>query len=468
MQESVALMRTNRLFTRNRAVIRGIMKQGKMPGVSIIVIDGEENVFIKNFGYADKEKKIPVTSGTLFELASCSKAYTALGVLQLEQEGLVNLDDPVSMYLPWFYARYWSRKTWAITLRHLLYHTSGIFWKSIADIPPGDKPDALERTVRNIVGIRLKYPPGRQYGYATINYDILGAVIETVSGIPFGDYMREKVFEPLGLNHTSVGPGKGKHLMATGYKAGLFRPSRFNSPPYRGNAPAGYVVSNARDMARWMRLQLGLDDSPLTPLIRKTHEPDENFFRGWYTNYTAGMGWHVDEDDGLNFRGLNPSFTCEIDLNSQKKRAVAILSNCSGNNTYILLRYIRRLLFNDRDRRYYILPGHLFSPLSYVSLFGLAIYLPFILGLLLINISGVLTGSLHLRPLRPEIVIHIIGIGGGIAVFLLVAWLLPKTRWKYFWKTLEVWKPPVFSFALRLFLVSLGLSYLAYILSLLL
>lgn len=460
-------MRINRLFTRNRATVREMMKQGRIPGVSIIVINGEEDVFIKNFGYADKEKKIPVTSDTLFELASCSKAFTALGLLRLEDEGHVDLDDPVSMYLPWFYARYWGGKTRDITLRHLLYHTSGIFWKSIGDIPPGDRPDSLERTVRNIVGIRLKYRPGRRFGYATINYDILGAVIEAVSGTSFEEYMRQKIFEPLELNFTSVGAVKGNGLMATGYKRGLFRPSRFNAPPYRGNAPAGYVVSNARDIARWMRLQLGLEDSPLTPLIHKTREPDEGLPPHWFTGNSIGQGWIVEQSGGFYFRGLNPNFTCEIVLRPQEKRAAAILSNCSSNGTYLLMKFLRVLLFDEQNRGIYYLPGYLFSPFSYVSLFFLVIYVAFLLGIIFITIHGIFSGSLYFRPVRPEVLESIIGIGMGIIFSLLAAWRLPRLKWKYFWKTLLVWKPPAFTYALRLFLASVGITYLAYVLSLL-
>lgn len=460
-------MKINRLFTRNKADIRELMKQGKIPGVSIVVIDGEENVFIKSFGYADREKKIPVTSGTLFELASCSKAFTALGVLRLEQDGRVDIDEPVSAYLPWFYTTYWFRKTRAITLRHCLYHTSGIYWKSIADIPPGDRPDSLERTVRNIVGIRLRYPPGRRYSYATVNYDILGAVIETVSGMCFEDYMRQEVFEPLGLNHTRVGVEKGEHLMSAGYKAGLLWPSRFNSPPYRGNAPAGYIVSNAVDIARWMRHQLGLEDSPLAPLIRRTHEPDQSVPRNWVTGGYSGQGWQLDEDGRLGFKGVNPSFTCEIILSPQRKRAVAVLSNCSSNNTFILMRYIRLLLFDDQARGFYFLPGYLYSPFSYAALVLLIIFLAFPLGIIVINISGFLTGSLYLRHVRPETLERMIGAGLGISAFLLAAWRLPGLKWKYFWKTLLVWKPPVFSYALRLFLASVGIGYVAYVIFLL-
>jgi putative ATP-binding cassette transporter len=460
-------MKINRLFTRNRNDIRDLMNQGKMPGASIIVIDGEE-VFIKNFGYADLERKIPVTSRTLFELASCSKAFTALGMLILEEEGAIDLDEPVSTYLPWFYARYRGRKTRVIRVRHLLYHTSGIHWKSIAEIPAGDDPDALEHTARSIAGIRLLYRPGSRFSYATVNYDILGAVIEVVSGLSYEEFMRRKVFEPLGLHHTVVAAARDVPAAAAGYKPGLFKPYRFIAPPYRGNAPAAYIISNAEDMVRWLRLQLGLEESPLMSLILKTHEPDESVPPNWYTGARFSPGWQVSENDRVNFSGLNPNFSCEINLRPRRNRAVAVLCNCSGGYSIFLARYIRGLLFDEQSMLLYFIPGYLTPISSYAAVVLLGFYIVIPLGIIIAMLSGVLSRSVFFRPVGMSIVFRILGVGAGVAAGLAAGWLLPGLKRKYFWKTLIVWKPPIFLAALRLFLASVGLSYIAYVLSILL
>ena len=106
------------------------MKAGKIPGLTLVIIGSDEPVFIKGYGYADLDKKTPVTEETLFELASCSKSFTALAALQLERKDLINLDSPVSDYFPWFYVTF-NNQEYKITLRQLLHHTSGIPWESV-------------------------------------------------------------------------------------------------------------------------------------------------------------------------------------------------------------------------------------------------------------------------------------------------------------------------------------------------
>ncbi len=448
------------------------MKRGKIPGLSIIVIDGDKEAFIKNFGYADLGERIPVTSDTLFELGSCSKSFTALALLQLEEQGLINLDDPVSAYLPWFYVRYQRDRKQEISLRQLLHHTSGLFWKSICNIPEGNADNALEQTVRNIVGIKLKHSPGQCFGYATINYDIIGAVIEKVSGLPFEVYMRQKVFEPLGLIHTKVkggtGTEKGNPHMAAGYKTGLFGPGRYDAPIYRGNSPAAYIISNAKDIAQWMRVQVGLEDTPLESLIRKTHIPDKTVPPYWIDKSHYAMGWFVykKEKGRLSHLGMNPNFTCEISLRPRPKRAVAILTNSNSRYAYVLGSYIRKFLFDEEIRRIYYMPSYLSTRYSSKIAFMLSLYLTAAVCILISMILDILGGGRQLHPITAEILIYLIGTGLGIAVLLMAAWLIPKIKRKYFWKTLIVWKPRIFSIALRLFLTSIGISYIIYVLSL--
>jgi putative ATP-binding cassette transporter len=121
--------------------VRELMEDGDIPGLSLVIVKGDQ-VYTRGFGYADVEKESPVTSDTLFELASTSKAFTAVAVLHLEKEGLLKLDAPVSKYLPWFYV-YYNDEKHPITLRQLLHHTSGIPTRTISLIPPGNADGAL-------------------------------------------------------------------------------------------------------------------------------------------------------------------------------------------------------------------------------------------------------------------------------------------------------------------------------------
>ena len=91
--------------------VQRLMEKGDIPGLSLIIVDGQDRVFIQTYGYADLDEENPVTKETVFELGSCSKAFTALAALRCEKEGFLELDQPVSRYLPWFQASYKGKKT---------------------------------------------------------------------------------------------------------------------------------------------------------------------------------------------------------------------------------------------------------------------------------------------------------------------------------------------------------------------
>ncbi|MFD1905684.1 serine hydrolase domain-containing protein [Paenibacillus rhizoplanae] len=293
-------------------------------------------LYEKNFGYANIKSKAPVTPQTSFEIASCSKGFTALAILQLEAQGLLKLDDPVSKYFPWFHAEY-NNRSFPITLRQLLHHTSGIPWYTITDIPVSNEPNALEEVVRNIDGVRLNHQPGEQFEYATINYAILGAVIERVTGKFYEDYMRDQVFLPLGLKHTTLYPETAGSTLATGYKTGFFQAREYASPTFRGNRPAGYIIMDSEDLAKWLMYQLGTVTSPLTPLIMKTHEPDRTVPPSKFDYSSYAMGW-ADYQHGngeLSKAGLNPNFSAYMVLRPEDQLAVGIMANNGTTNTYI-------------------------------------------------------------------------------------------------------------------------------------
>ncbi|MDR0268840.1 serine hydrolase domain-containing protein [Paenibacillus sp.] len=277
------------------------LQKNNIPGAYVAVISEDQNVLAVGYGYDDLSKESKVNENTLFELGSNSKAFTALAILKLEQEGRLNLDAKVSQYIPWFYALYEGKRE-SLTIDQLLHHTTGIPFNTIDQIPVDNSPDALERTVRHIVGINLDHRPGEKFEYSTINYDILGLIIEKVSGTPYESYMKDHIFQPLGLHNTQY----YSHLqngmqVAKSYKRGFFHPIEYTSPKYRGNTPAGYIISNGHDMGRWLKIQLGLvGDIPqiFKELIKKSHEADRtvgpalngsSYAFGWNV-YQAGQG----------------------------------------------------------------------------------------------------------------------------------------------------------------------------------
>ncbi|MBR1851794.1 MAG: serine hydrolase [Lachnospiraceae bacterium] len=164
------------IMTDNRAVAVGIM-------------DGNEDVYLEYTDVNDYR----VDEHTLFELGSTTKAFTGLGILHLESEGLININDPVTKYIDWFRPQYKGADA-VVTIYHLVNHSSGISVWSISFIPEGSKGEtSLEKTVRKIADIRLAHAPGQVHEYATINYDVLPLIIEKVTGQKYEDYITNTI-----------------------------------------------------------------------------------------------------------------------------------------------------------------------------------------------------------------------------------------------------------------------------------
>lgn len=335
------------------------MSDGKIPGVSVVIVNGDKTVYSKGFGYADIDTKKSVTSKTLFELGSNSKAFTALAILNLRKEGRINLNDPVKKYIPWFKMRYKGQYKGKkideyvdITLNQLLHHTSGIPFKSIGDIPIDDGDDALEKTVRTQVGKELDYYPGEKYLYATINYDVLGLVIEKVSGNSFEQYIKDDILDPLGLEHTYLFRNEfNQDDIATGYKLKFLRTVEYNAPKYRGNKPAGYFITNTEDLARWIKIQLGSQeyDNFDKGLIELSHIPDRTVAPS-AIGASYACGWSVIQDSRgrIVHGGSNPNYSSYILLRTQEGLGVGVLANLNSLYTETIGNGIEEIIEGEK------------------------------------------------------------------------------------------------------------------------
>ncbi|MBW5446411.1 cyclic peptide export ABC transporter [Cohnella sp. CFH 77786] len=332
------------------AYVRGLMAKSGIPGLAVAIVEGKDNVLVRGYGWADRAAERPVTERTLFELGSTSKAFTALAVMQLEAEGLLDLDAHVDRYLPWLHFRF--RGTQAqVTLRQLLHHTSGVPFRTIGDIPAADDEGALERTVRMLDGLELAFEPGEKYSYATINYDVLGLIVQEISGIPFERYMRERILAPLGLNGTYLYRAPEGADMAQGYKFGLMRPNAYDAPAYRGNTPAGYVVSSAADMASWLKVQLGVSDTgSIDPsLVRRTQLPDRTVAPGADgASYAAGWAVFQRGSGELLHDGSNPNFSSYVVIRPHDGIGVAVLANLSSAYTQTIGQGVMNLIIGKK------------------------------------------------------------------------------------------------------------------------
>lgn len=444
----------------------GLMEDGDIPGMSLAVVKDGSPVFVKSFGYADREKKIPATPETLFELGSTSKAFTALGLLKLESEGLVNLDAPVSKYLEWFYMTFKGRKV-DITLRQLLHHTSGIHpWKSFAKIRESNADDALQQTVRAISGMELLNPPGMKFEYVNANYDIIGAVIEAVTSMHFEDYMEKNVFRPLGLTRTRVGIPKGDPSMATGYKMGIFSVRPYDAPVYRGNYPAGYVVSDGKDIGRWLQVQLGLVETPMAPQVLESHQPDMSVMPSQALMKSYAMGWRVNHfgSDLIEHGGDNPNFCSYFAFRPSEKVGVAVLTNSQNiyamHIAHVVMQHVRGKALPSEFE-----PGRTLGG-TFTTLFVAMVVITLVI---LIYFFYIFVGVVRCRRLidfpTPKKLLRMGLTLVAIVPFLYGLKLLPLAMRNLPWDIAVVWAPDSFYVSIVLVLVALGLGYISYIFS---
>ncbi len=359
-----------------------------VPGMSISILADDEVHYFSS-GLADRENGLPASENTLYELASVSKAFTGIGILLLEEQGLLSMTDPVQKYLPWFTVKYQGKlvDTQSLTLNNFLNHTSGLTnIRHTQNIPQGNTPDMLQKTVEMLVDAELEFPPGEQYNYGTVNYDVLGLVIEIVSRQSYEDFMMEQVFQPLGLHQTYVykEDAQATGQLAQGYRSSFFMTTPFKAPDYAGNKPAGYIISNTQDMARWMGIQIGVvQNIPeiFHRVIKKSHKGDTSVSSVNDMYYAAG--WSVNADKTIiEHTGGNPNFRTHVVIQLNERRAICLLSNGANTNINLVLK-VKDILDGNLTQSYEISGTQLLDILlsSITIILCLLAVLLFLLGL---------------------------------------------------------------------------------------
>lgn len=169
------------------------------PGISFgIMVDGEL-IYKNSYGYTDIAKKIPVSSSSMFRIASMTKSFTAMAILKLRDAGKLNLDDPADFYIPELKnVRYPTADAPRITIRHLLSHSAGF----PEDNPWGDRQlSDSDKDLVEFIGKQISFsnPPGIAYEYSNLGFALLGKIITHVSGIPYQQYIKENIWKPLGM-----------------------------------------------------------------------------------------------------------------------------------------------------------------------------------------------------------------------------------------------------------------------------
>ncbi|MDX3106151.1 serine hydrolase domain-containing protein [Nonomuraea angiospora] len=267
------------------AYLRQAMDSTGLPGMSVVVTHNGEVVHAAGYGH-DSEGR-PVTANTPMRVASVSKSFTAMAVMTLVERGKIKLDGPVAAQLPGF--RMADPRAAAITVRQLLNQTSGLSDTTV-DIAAVEGAASLADYTSRLSGSELRAAPGTRWEYCNVNYDLAARLVEVASGQPFGDYLRERVFGPLGMKTSAVSnqvvrPADGYNSI---FGAWLPRPELSG---FLNDSGSGGVITTAADMGKWLIAQSG-DGRPLVKResLDAMHTPSK------IRDY--GMGWGVERETG--------------------------------------------------------------------------------------------------------------------------------------------------------------------------
>jgi CubicO group peptidase (beta-lactamase class C family) len=295
--------------------IEGRMRELRVPGLALGIVQGDQIVHLQGFGMADPSGRA-VTPQTPFLIFSSTKFFTALAIMQLVEAGKIELDAPVQRYLPWFRVADPDASA-GITVRHLLNHTSGLPETADTDVGLKTSTDtidsALEQTLRGLLTVSLDRPVGAAFAYVNANYVTLGLIVQTVSGQTYESYVQEHVFVPLDMRQSFTAKAAAQpHGLAMGYQYWFGQPFPADLAFNRSNLPAGGLISSAEDMTHYLIAQLNQgrygEASTLSPKgVADMHAPavrrrgDQFYGMGWYVVPFNGAPviWHGG--DGMNF-----------------------------------------------------------------------------------------------------------------------------------------------------------------------
>lgn len=320
--------------------INAYVKMGKFSG-SILIAQDRKVLVKKGYGMADYEHDVPNTPQTKFRIGSMGKQFTAAVIMQLQEKGLLDVDDPLTKYVPDY------PNSEKITLHHLLTHTSGI--PNLTNFPEHRKtimiPSPVEKTILRFKDKPLEFAPGEKFKYCNSGFLLLGIIIEKVSGKTYEEFIEENIFLPLGMvnsgydHHSSI----LKHR-ASGYN--ISKGERVNAPYLDMSIPhaAGALYSTVEDLYLW-------DRALYKEKILKRASLDKMFtpFKGNY-----GYGWRIDTIFGhkrIHHGGSIFGFQTHIARYVDDNTFIVFLCNQRPTNTRKISQDLAAITFGEKYKR---------------------------------------------------------------------------------------------------------------------
>ncbi|SEL31404.1 serine hydrolase domain-containing protein [Parapedobacter koreensis] len=323
--------------------IDAVLQKEHIPGLMISIVKQDSILFSGGLGYADLEQKIKVDHTTQFHLASITKFFVAMGIQKLIAAGKLNLNDRLQAIAPELpFTNKWEPMH-PVRLVHLLEHTAGF-----EDIQLNKMVNTTGKPLKGIDGVKAvesslnsRWKPGEMMSYSNPGYNVLGYVIENVSGVPWDSYINQVLFKPLGMDNTRFDlNGEKLPSYARGYH---FSDGNYTLLPLygpSGNGASGSVVSNATDMAKFMHYLLNAGTNSSVDLLNENDISEMEKVHstlagqhGLQTGYALGNDLFPNNKK-ITFRGHNgkgEGFVSWLFFNRQAGLAYTISANCNTN-----------------------------------------------------------------------------------------------------------------------------------------
>lgn len=320
------------------------MKDWGVPGVAIAIVKDDKVVFAKGFGVRDLNKPTPVDANTLFAIGSSSKAFTAASLAMLVDENKIKWDDPVTKYLPGFqlFDPYSTRE---LTVADLITHRSGL---TRGDLLWYASPFSRAEVLNRVRFLKPTWSFRARYGYQNIMYLAAGEVVPSVTGKTWDDFIRERIFTPLGMTSSNVSI---KSFTSSSNVASPHAKidDKIQVVSWRNIdniAPAGSINSNVTDMAQWVRLHLGggvYQNNRLlsSAAVKEMQQPQtviriEGLQASLYPEahfLSYGMGWFLSDFRGkklVEHGGAIDGMRASVGMIPEEKLGLVVLTNLNG------------------------------------------------------------------------------------------------------------------------------------------
>jgi CubicO group peptidase (beta-lactamase class C family) len=340
----IASPETNALAARINQYMQGFAGWG-----GTILVAQKGNVLIsQGYGLADRENDVPNTSQTKFAIGSMTKAFTAMAIMMLQENGLLTVQDPICKYISDCPAA-WK----PITLHQLLTHTSGIHNYNAGDLPELDnitlcQEFTLEEAMAILKALPQDFAPGSQFSYSNTGYYLLGAVIEKVSGDSYETFIQQNILQPLGMSET--GYDRLSTIVtnrASGYDFDQIQGQFVNAPGYDVSQryAAGGLYSTVGDLYKWDQAlyadRLVSKETLTTIFTSMVSVPD----LGGY-----GYGWVISQQSGhrvISHSGGFSGFVSQITRYPDDQVTIIVLTNVHNEDPYQITNALADMVFAD-------------------------------------------------------------------------------------------------------------------------